>query len=228
MMENKNIEKRLVTSMAIGIAMYACLGIGMLQIHTNTIQTLKNALQVQQKEHEGSINLLNKRIDVQDQTISNLQQQNEQLKQKINEWIALPKYIDYSIVQYDNSIKCWMDYRMVTDKTSPQWEILQDVYLDSNGFCKIGDYYCVAMGSHFGTAGDKFKLTLESGKSINVILGDEKDDKDVVDGVYHPENNSIIEFLVQTNQLNEKVKRTGDCSYIPELSGKIIRIQKEI
>ena len=77
-------------------------------------------------------------------------------------------------------------------------------------------------------AGDKFKISLESGKSINVILGDEKDDKDVVDGVYHPENNSLIEFLVETNNLNEKVKQMGDCSYIPELSGKIVRIQKEI
>ena len=84
-MENKNIEKRLDISMAIGIAMYACLGIAVLQIHTNTIQTLKNALQVQQKAHEGSINLLNERIDGQNQVISNFQQQNEQLKQKIDE-----------------------------------------------------------------------------------------------------------------------------------------------
>lgn len=85
MMENKNIEKRLDISMAIGIAMYACLGIGVLQIHTNSVQTINNTLKVQQEKYENNINLLNKRIDVQDQTISNLQQQNEQLKQKINE-----------------------------------------------------------------------------------------------------------------------------------------------
>lgn len=84
MMENKNIEKRLDISIAIGIAMYACLAIGMLEIHTNSLQTINNTLKMRQEEYKENIDLLNEKIDVQNQAISNLQQQNEQLKQKID------------------------------------------------------------------------------------------------------------------------------------------------
>ena len=85
MMENKNIEKRLDISIGIGIVMYACLTIGMLQIHTNSLQTINNTLKMRQEEYKENIDLLNEKIDVQNQAITNLQQQNEHLKEKINE-----------------------------------------------------------------------------------------------------------------------------------------------
>ena len=132
------------------------------------------------------------------------------------------------IIQYDNAVKNWMDYRCITDKTSPQWSLLRSVYIDENGLCKIGIYYCVAMGRHFGNIGDKYRITFENGNTELLIHSDIKDDKDVVMQTYHSWNNSILEFLVDTNVLNKNVKRSGDVNTLSDFNGKIIKIEKII
>lgn len=81
----KNMEKRFVVSMVAGMTTYVCLTIGLLLIHGTAIGFIHDTLQVQQEEYEETIGLLNERIDGQNQVISNLQQQNEYLKQKVNE-----------------------------------------------------------------------------------------------------------------------------------------------
>ena len=117
---------------------------------------------------------------------------------------------------------------MITDKTSKQWELLRNVYFDENGICMIDGYYCVALGSHFGDIGDKYRITLEDGSVLHVIKADEKADKDVVNGVHHACNNSISEFLVNTDMLNRDIMYHGDVNVMDGFDGKIIKIEREI
>lgn len=58
---------------------------------------------------------------------------------------------------FDSSFKAYMDYRCITDTSSVQYEMQQQAYTDGRGFRKIGDDYCVALGTGF-TSGCRRKI----------------------------------------------------------------------
>ena len=134
----------------------------------------------------------------------------------------------------NNGFKTYMDYRAITDTSSNQWGLQQEAYTDEYGIRKVGDYYCVALGSAFSTRiGDKFLIKLEDGQEFKAILADQKSD------LHTDETNkymqlsddriNIVEFLVDTSQLEYMAKIMGDISYLSHggFEGKIISIVKE-
>lgn len=134
----------------------------------------------------------------------------------------------------NNGFKTYMDYRAITDTSSKQWELQQEAYTDEYGMRKIGDCYCVALGSAFSTRiGDKFLIKLEDGQEFRAILADQKSD------LHTDETNkymqlsgdriNIVEFLVDTPQLEYMAKIMGDVSHLShgELKGEITSIAKE-
>jgi hypothetical protein len=110
--------------------------------------------------------------------------------------------------------KSYMPVSAITDRTSKQWHLKQIYTIDSNGFCRLGEYYAIAMGTKYAKRiGQMFTIQLE-GRTFKAIVGDFKDDKDVVDGVCKT-NGSIIEFIVD--------KMDGD--YLQEfMKGKVLNI----
>ena len=130
--------------------------------------------------------------------------------------VALPDKIDK---------KTYMDYRKITRIGSRQLELQQRAWTDSQGFRKIDDYYMVAMGTFYGEViGDKYIITLPNGKEIKAILGDIKADKHTDENnQYHLLDGSIVEFIIDKEAIDEKVKRTGDCSHIIGFGIKSIR-----
>lgn len=135
----------------------------------------------------------------------------------------------------DNSFKTYMDYRAITDHTSQQWKLQEKAYTDDNGLRKVGDYYCVALGSAFSSEiGAKFEITLEDGQTFKAILADQKADRhtDATNKYRQLDNGkiNIVEFIVDTDKLENLPKAMGDISHISdgEFAGEIIEIKEII
>lgn len=136
----------------------------------------------------------------------------EELEEVIN-------YRTYAIPK-NKGFKSYMDYRAITNKKSKQFQ-LQSLYTNTGdyGIRMVNDRYCIAVGTHFGTAiGQHLDLILENGTVIPCILADVKAD-------VHTESNNIVtlhngcvsEFVVDTPLLHNTAKIMGDISYCHEM-----------
>lgn len=136
----------------------------------------------------------------------------------------------YLLPESGGSFKSYTDYRML-NKESPQWLEIQCheyAYTDENGLRKITEYYCVAMGSYYtNTLGDLFEIQTENG-SFKVVVCDFKADIHTDSNHrYTVHSSCAVEFYVDTDILNPKVKQMGDISYVEDqFSGEIISIIK--
>ena len=122
--------------------------------------------------------------------------------------------------------KCFMDYRSITDTSSPQYELQSGAWTDANGLRRVDGYYCVALGSAFGSEiGSKYMITLSTGVSFLAILGDQKADAHTIDGHTRDRSGAVVEFIVDTNFIPEAVKHSGSIGTIPQFSGEVIEIR---
>ena len=123
--------------------------------------------------------------------------------------------------------KCYEDYRCITDTSSPQYQIQLQAWTDENGLRRYGSYYCVALGSAYGShIGDKYIITLSTGFEFVAILADQKADKDTVDGHTRDRSGAIVEFLVETEALPYEVRQSGSVSSIPIFDGEVREIRR--
>ena len=147
--------------------------------------------------------------------------------------------IDYDIPTIaDTDFYGYMDYRKITDKTTPQYEMQQSAWTDWQGLRRYNNDYMVAMGSYYSDyeVGSRFEITLENDTVFTVILGDLKDDihtdnKNMYTPVYDNwqlVKANVIEFIVDENQLSYDVKQLGTISGYEEFNGNIVSIKKLI
>lgn len=124
--------------------------------------------------------------------------------------------------------KSWTNFRKSVKRRTAQWNSLTsvDTWTDDNGFRRKGNDYMVAMGSYYThTIGDRFRITTENG-SFTVSICDFKADRDTdAENRYTVENGCVVEFYVDNN-VAHSVINSGSASSIPELSGKVIAIEK--
>lgn len=141
-------------------------------------------------------------------------------------------YESLEIPQGDCSVFLYMDYRAITDTSSKQWELQQSAWTDWQGFRRIGDDYCVALGTYYGNIGDRFRITTDEGNTYTVIMSDAKgSDAVFYDGIhswYHYAGNgcNVVEFVVQTEYLSSEVTISGSCGAVDYLSGNIVSIER--
>ena len=103
-----------------------------------------------------------------------------------------------------------MDYRTITNQGSYAYKLQQQAVTDENGLRKIDDYYCVAMGTHYGKVGDKLYIETDEGACWKVILADIKSDKHTDStNSYTLSNGCMMEFIVDTRQMPGSIKRSG-------------------
>jgi len=112
-----------------------------------------------------------------------------------------------------SNVKTYEDYRSINSRSSKQYWFIQEnmtvdsqtgLLLDSDGF--IG----VALGSYFGEIGDRFYITLSTGTVLPVVKVDEKADQHVINGCAHYEDNSVIEFVLDTDIAGSFFGRWGN------------------
>lgn len=141
--------------------------------------------------------------------------------------LAQPVRVPYAIPPEENGVKYWMDYRTITCKTSKQWEIqhLSNTWTDKFGFRRVGDYYCVAMGTYYSKeCGAVFEITLDSGFSFLALVSDIKRDRDT-DATNRHKDGNVVEFVIDKNAIPQAAKRMGDMSYGgTPMAGKITSI----
>lgn len=135
----------------------------------------------------------------------------------------------YPIPEYDTSFKAYMDYRKITDTTTPQWLLQQQAWTDEYGLRKLNSDYMVALGTGYtNEIGDRFQITLNNGEVFTVVVGDIKADVHTDDSCRYVridnESVNVLEFIVDTNKLKENIKITGTVGTYPHLSGNIIKI----
>lgn len=123
--------------------------------------------------------------------------------------------------------KCYMDYRAITATDSPQYQLQQEAWTDDYGLRRVDNFYCVALGSAFGsTIGDKYLVTLSTGEEIPVILSDQKADQDTISDNTRDYNGAVLEFVVDAAALPESVRCSGDVSSIPLFQGSVKEIRR--
>lgn len=120
-----------------------------------------------------------------------------------------------------------MDYRMVTDTTSTQYGLIQQMTVQANGLLvdsenRIG----IALGSYYGVAGDKFTITMTNGYTFKAIMIDEKADMHTVNGCYD-QDGAIIEFVVDVERIDQRVQTSGTFESLKQFNGTIAKIEKE-
>lgn len=120
------------------------------------------------------------------------------------------------------------DYRCVSDTSSPNYVYSQlKSYTDKYGLRKINNRYCVALASNYGTKiGTKYKAKLSTGKTLHLILTDQKANCDTYSNTVGKDG-SLIEFVVDISNLHSAAKISGSISSIPGFGGTIQNITIE-
>lgn len=132
-------------------------------------------------------------------------------------------------VPENNDFYSYMDYRFIT--TGDQYELQTRAYTDYQGIRRVGDDVCVAMGSYYGTEiGTRYIITTDTGNSYTAILSDCKADCHTdINNQYCLTGNgkkNIIEFVVDTDCLNNNVVVMGNVGVYDNYNGEIIKIEK--
>ena len=126
--------------------------------------------------------------------------------------------------RHDTSMKTYMDYRAITNKQSLQYELQQGCYTDADGLRRYkDDEYVVAVGSKIADVGDYITVELDTGETLDCIVGDSKGDR-----WYHlcGKGHNVVEFIVDTESLDPDAKRAGDVSCIVG-NGNVERIETD-
>lgn len=145
-----------------------------------------------------------------------------------------------------SSFQPYMDYRCITDKSSPAYAVTRSVntYNDEYGLRRYvttedqftingQDDYVIALGTFYkeeGTAGSRYLIVTTTGM-YTAITGDEKDNRHTdAMNMYslHADGTcaGIIEWIVDTETLESNMKRSGTITKGPVkvLQGEVIQI----
>lgn len=137
------------------------------------------------------------------------------------------------------STKAYMDYRKITDETSPQYYLIYksgDIEISNLGFLNDSNGNIgVAMGSYFGDIGEKFRITFDNDYTIGVVKVEQKADADTDFFNIRDSAGGIIEFVVdtQTEFMQQNTKQNGyifngNFNNFEWLEGNIVKIERVV
>ncbi len=116
---------------------------------------------------------------------------------------------------------------MITDTTSKAYEIISTLHVE-NGIYTDGEYIAVAMSNYYGQVGDRFKITLESGRVMKVIMADTKAPQHV-ENMCTSLDGSMLELIVDVSsveQLYPDVALYGDFDLL--FTGSVTKVERMI
>lgn len=203
-MNNKKLTLLIALSISMMIACIFCVKI-----------TAAQNIQVKNEEPAAAVS----------QNEEPLQEKKDNIKIPI---VEKPAVNEYSISENASTFKSWMPYTAITNRASAAYKQQQFAYTDKNGLRKIGDDYCVAMGTYYSsTIGDRFKITMDTGKTFTVIISDIKSNMHT-DSThrYTISNGCMMEFVIDGSCLNSTVRLTGNVGSLELFSGTFTKIEK--
>lgn len=131
-------------------------------------------------------------------------------------------------VPNNNGFKAYMSYTAITNKNSAQYKLQQKATTGEYGIRKVGDRYCIALGSYYTTQiGTKVDVVMKNGNVVKCILGDVKANIHTDSTNRANPNGCVVEFLVDMQRLNNVCRKMGNMSYVPSgvLKGEIESIR---
>lgn len=148
-----------------------------------------------------------------------------------NEVIKVTTPVKMGLPSVSGSIKTYAHYTAVTARSTAQYKLLNssECYTDEEtGIRMVDDCYCVALGSYYGSKiGTKYRIEFSTGKSIKVILCDQKSNRHTdSNNQYAVRNKDIIEFYVQKNKIPKSVR--GNYGNLSQFEGDIVSIEKYV
>ena len=134
-----------------------------------------------------------------------------------------------------SSVKTYMPISTITSKSSRQYKFIEEhitvdeetgLIYDEDGF--IG----VALGSVFGAIGTRYYITLDTGVVLPVVKVDAKSDSHTIDGCYHANDKSVIEFVIDRSKAEEffgvggnGLIKNGNLNNDERLKGRIEKVE---
>lgn len=115
--------------------------------------------------------------------------------------------------------KSYESWRAITSEASPHYELQNEyAYTGEDGIRMVEGRYCIALGSYFTTIiGQYVDVVLENGTVIECILGDQKADAHTDEPhIAHLTDGSIVEFIVDKEEIASLPRKLGNMSYAYE------------
>lgn len=198
------------------------------------IVQIEESISESEIETKSEIDIVNKQLENITKDVDNITKDVENIAkdvEAIKNWKE--QYVNIPLHGNESSFKSYMDYKCITDSSSPQYKLIYSgsIQVCSDGLLRSEEYIGVALGSKFGAIGDKFIVTLDNGKQFKAIKIDEKADQDTIDGCHHASDGSLIEFVIDTNLAKQSYSSAivmGDFDYIDLFNGSIIKIERMV
>lgn len=133
-----------------------------------------------------------------------------------------PRYVTKSAPR--NSFKSYESYRPLRYS---QGRLQRKAHTDENGLRKVGNRYCIALGSYYTTRiGCKIDLLMSDGDVVKCILADQKSDRHT-DSRHqkHRTDGSLVEFIVDQRKLTRRVKQYGDVSKLSQFKESVHKVR---
>ena len=128
------------------------------------------------------------------------------------------KVIEYAVPLGDTSFKSYMSWKAITNTDSNQYKLQKSCWTDKRGLRRYRQDYVIALGSYYADyIGQRFTITLDTGDSFTAVVGDFKADRHTDEThKYTPMEDgrkNVVEFIVDTSELDSTAKKMGDISY---------------
>lgn len=142
--------------------------------------------------------------------------------------------VSLELPSISTKVKLFTDYRVYNLWYTPHYRLQQAAWTDEQGLRRFKNDYIVALGSYYSTdIGDRFEITLDSGRMFTVIMGDGKWDADCderkmytpcIDYGGEPAAN-VLEFVVDKNILDDEVYKYGSLERLNGFEGNITKME---
>ena len=130
-------------------------------------------------------------------------------------------------------VKFCTDYRSYNLWYTPHYRLQQVAWTDEYGMRRYGDDYLVALGSYYSTdIGDRFEVTLDTGKTFTVMMADGKWDIDCDENnMYTPcidyngeYAGNLLEFIMDKYSVSNEMYSYGSLDYHEEFKGSVVKM----
>lgn len=238
-----NLKKFLKINRATIVAVLVILFLGVMTYELNVNNKLLN----QNKEFAHTINMLDEEVEslqnqlnVNNEYIKVLEDKNDELSNKNIEYknklidceSKLEKYqkedkiskSSSGVSSLDTGFRSWMSYTALRSGTS-QYKVVHMASANKYGILEYEGRAVVAVGFGWGLKiGDTATVTTTNG-TYKIVVGDWKARCDTDDSnKVTTSNGCVVEFIVDRNSLDQRIKTSGSVASINKYSGKVLDI----
>ena len=164
--------------------------------------------------------------------IDNYEEKNivQEVVNTINKWEVGQ---ELPLPEIPSNMKLCTDYRFYNIKGTPHNRLQLSAWTDEFGCRRYNDDYIVGLGSFYSVdIGDRFEVTLDTGRVFTIILGDGKADCDTDElNMFTPCFNyegeycaNILEFIIDKDVMYDKCYQYGSLDYHDEFKGNIVKM----